>query len=139
MSERYFAWKDGIRSEENQEWVELTRSEYVKLVKLHNGHLCLPRRYFYRVPGLDPSDDYIFMECTYEQYRRSNAEKQKRARQREASGKAEENNRQYVCVSFDEPIEDETGDICDLHDLVADPDSEFETRLVDNMALEKAF
>ena len=138
MSTKYYAWKDGIQSNGKQDWVELTPNEFIEICNNNRRVKQGQRRYFYQLPGLEEGDYYLYLECTYEQYKVSRAEKEMRARRKKEKENLISSGLWYATVSLDEIVEDESGEPCALHELIADPDSSFEDNLIMNMDLYNA-
>ena len=138
MSTKYYAWKDGIQSNGKQDWVELTPNEFIEICNNNRRVKQGQRRYFYQLPGLEEGDYYLYLECTYEQYKVSRAEKEMRARRKKEKENLISSGLWYATVSLDEIVEDESGEPCALHELIADPSSSFEDNLIMNMTLYKA-
>ena len=130
MKTKYYAWKNGKQSKGKQEWVELDSNEFIELCSKNRILKKSERRYFYQLPGLEKGDCYLYLECTYKQFLVSRAEKQMRTRRRKEIEKMFENGQWYSAVSLDTPIEDELEDTCTFHDLIPDPDSYFEDKLI---------
>ena len=138
MKKQYFAWKNGKQTVDKQDWVELTPDEFIEIC---NNNLMVDReqrRFFYQLPGFEEGDDYLYLECTFEQYKVSRAEKQIRTRRRKEKEKMIEKGQWFSTVSFDSPIEGENGETCTLHELVPDPDAFFESNLIMNIDLYNA-
>ena len=138
MNTKIYAWKDGKQSEKNQDWVELTPQEFIAICNNNRNLKQEERRYFYQLPGLEEGDYYLYLECTYEQYKVSRAEKEMRARRKKEKENLISSGLWYATVSLDEIVEDESGEPCALHELIADPSSSFEDTLIMNMTLYKA-
>lgn len=138
MSTKYYAWKDGKQSYNKQDWVELTPNEFIEICNNNRMVDREQRRFFYQLPGLEEGDDYLYLECTFEQYKVSRAEKQIRTRRRKEKEKMIEKGQWFSTVSFDSPIEDENGETCTLHEMVPDLDSYFESNLIMNIDLYNA-
>ena len=138
MSTKYYAWKDGKQSYNKQDWVELTPNEFIEICNNNRMVDREQRRFFYQLPGLEEGDDYLYLECTFEQYKVSRAEKQIRTRRRKEKEKMIEKGQWFSTVSFDSPIEDENGETCTLHEMVPDLDSYFECNLIMNIDLYNA-
>ena len=130
MKTKYYAWKDGKKKSGKQDWTELTPSEFIELCNDNRNLDKEKRRYFYQLPGFEPGDSYYYLECTYEQFLKSRAEKDERARKRKKQETLKATGQWYETVSLDAPFEDETGDVCSLHDVIPDPDSCFEDSLI---------
>ena len=138
MKTKYYAWKDGEKKSGKQDWVELTPNEFIMLCNNNRNLDKKERRYFYQLPGLEQGDCYYYLECTYEQFLKSRAEKDERARKRKEEEKIKAQGQWYETVSLDAPFEDETGDVCSLHDMIPDPDSCFEDSLILSMDVKNA-
>lgn len=138
MNTKYYAWKNGKRSEGKQQWVELASNEFIELCNMNRKLKRSERRYFYQLPGIEEGDCYLYLECTYEQFLISRAEKQMRTRRRKEKEEMIENGQWYSVVSLDAPIEDGSDDTYTFHDLIADPDSLFEDRLILSMDIQQA-
>ena len=138
MNTKYYAWKDGKQSDGKQEWVELTPNEFIELCNKNVRRKRTERRYFYQLPGLEEGDYYLYLECTYEQFLVSRAEKQMRTRRRKEKEKMIDKGQRYSVVPLDAPIEDESDDTCSFHDLIPNPDSFFEDNLILSMDIQNA-
>ncbi len=138
MKTKYYAWKDGEKKSGKQDWVELTPNEFIMLCNNNRNLDKKERRYFYQLPGLEQGDCYYYLECTYEQFLKSRAEKDERARKRKEEETIKAQGQWYETVSLDAPFEDETGDVCSLHDMIPDPDSCFEDSLILSMDVKNA-
>ena len=130
MKKRYFAWKNGKRVDGEQDWTEITQEGFIKICSENRKLKQEERRYFYQIPGLEDGDYYLFLECTYEQYKESRAERYQRIKKLKELEELEAQGQLYHIVSLDAVIEDGSGDSCTLHDLIADPESVFEDRLI---------
>ena len=135
---KYYAWKDGKKSEDNQEWVEITKDDLINICRKNRNLKEEERRYFYQLPELEDGDYYLFLECTYEQYKRSRAERYKRIKEIKDLEELERDDKLYHMVSLDALIEDGSGGSCTLHDLVPDPDAMFEDNLIISMDVHAA-
>jgi len=133
MKTKYYAWKDGKKKSGKQDWTELTPSEFIELCNDNRNLDKEKRRYFYQLPGFEPGDCYYYLECTYEQFLKSRAEKDERTRKRKEEETLKAQGQWYATISLDAPFEDETGDVCSLHDMIPDPDSCFEDSLILSM------
>ena len=138
MKTKYYAWKDGKKKSGKQDWTELTPSEFIELCNDNRNLDKEKRRYFYQLPGLELGDCYYYLECTYEQFLKSHAERDERARKRKKQETLKATGQWYETVSLDAPFEDETGDVCSLHDVIPDPDSCFEDSLILSMDVKNA-
>ena len=138
MKTKYYAWKDGEKKSGKQDWIELTPNEFIMLCNNNRNLDKKERRYFYQLPGLEQGDCYYYLECTYEQFLKSRAEKDERARKRKEEKTLKAQGQWYETVSLDAPFEDETGDVCSLHDVIPDPDSCFEDSLILSMDVKNA-
>ena len=133
MKSKFYAWKDGKQRKEKQEWVELTPEEFFELCKTNRSKSLSERRYFYQLPGLEKGDFYLYLECDYEHYKKSRIERHERIKKKNEICELKKNGKMFTIVSLDALMEDESGDSYTLHDLIADPDAEFEEQLVFNM------
>ena len=138
MKTKYYAWKDGKKSEGNQDWIELAPNDFIEICNNNRRLKQEDRRYFCQLPGLEEDDCYLYLECTYEQYKISRAEKQIRTRRRKEKEEMIAEGKWYSVVSLDSTFEDESGDTCTLHDQISDPDSDFEDHLIMSMDVHKA-
>ena len=138
MSTKYYAWKDGIQSNCKQDWVELTPNEFIEICNNNRRVKQGQRRYFYQLPGLEEGDYYLYLECTFEQFKKSRVEKDARTRKRKMKEKMIEEGKWFDTVSLDSLYDDESGDVCTLHDMIPDPDSFFEEKLILNLDLYNA-
>lgn len=138
MKTKYYAWKDGKKLEGKQGWVELTPSDFIKICNNNRELVREERRYFYQLPRLEEGDNYLYLECTYEQFLVSRAEKDERTRRRKEKEALIAAGKWYVTVSLDSPFEDESGNTCTLHDEILDFDADFEDHLVMSMDLHNA-
>ena len=136
MTIKYYAWKNGKQISENQEWEEMSRTRFIEICN-KNRELDAPqRRYFAQIPGIESGDTYLYMECTYEQYKQSRAEKSKRTRQRkECLDKKESFN---PVLSLDQEYIDETGGTSPLSEFIPDEQSFFEEELIRTLDIKKA-
>ena len=130
MKTKYYVWKDGKQSPEKQDWIEMTPLEFIELCNSNRNLKQENRRYFYQLPGLESGDTYLYLECTYEQYKESRLERYKRMKEKKEIEELESSRRLYYSVSFDTVAENEMGDDFTLQDLIPDPDSDFEDRLI---------
>ena len=130
MKTKYYAWKDGKKSDGKQDWVELTPNEFIELCNNNRNLNQENRRYFYQLPGLEADDYYLYLECTYEKFLESRAAKDERTRRRKEKEALIAEGKWFETVSLDSAFEDETGDTCTLHDMIPDPDSCFEDHLI---------
>ena len=80
MKTKYYAWKDGKKSDGKQDWVELTPNEFIELCNNNRNLNQENRKYFYQLPGLEADDYYLYLECTYEKFLESRAAKDERTR-----------------------------------------------------------
>ena len=138
MKTKYYAWKDGQKTECKQDWREITQDEFIKICSANRKLKQEERRYFYQLPGLEDGDYYLFLECNYEQYKESRAERYKRIKKVKELEELEKEGYLYQIVSLDTVIDNDTGDSFTLHDLVADPDSDFEDGLILSMDIHSA-
>lgn len=137
MKKRYYAWKDGVRTEgAQQEWIRLSGREYYAVIEENRDLPPEKRRHFCRLPGTENGDECYFLECTYGEYKRSRAEKEEAARRRKGnhgSGSPDPAGR---------PVPDTDAGASEeglsLPDSVPDPDSDFEDRLIETLDLKDA-
>ncbi len=133
MKKQYFAWKDGTH-----ELAEITTKEFFAIAKQSKTLPLTERRYFARIPGVTEDDVYYFLECDYENYKKSVAESQERYRKRMQEQQLRDSGKFYKTISLDYEVDDGNGDTVTLHDVVADIDSFFENSLIEYMDLEAA-
>ena len=139
MKKQYFAWKDGKQNlNGKQEWQELTSKEFLELCYSNSKRPKEEKRYFARVPGVEDGDTYFVLECTYEEFLRSEAERKLRKRKRDEKEQLKADGLWYDLISLDYEVDDGDGNTVTLHDMVADENSVFETGLVELIDLESA-
>lgn len=139
MKKQYFAWKDGKQNlNGKQEWQELTSKEFLELCYSNSKRPKEEKRYFARVPGVEDEDAYFVLECTYEEFLRSDAERKLRKRKRDETEQLKADGLWYDLISFDYEVDDGDGNTVTLHDMVADENSVFETGLVELIDLQSA-
>lgn len=139
MKTKYYVWKNGMQSKGMQEWIELSPREFIELCNNNRNLKQENRRYFYQLPGLESGDTYLYLECTYEQYKESRSERYRRLKKKKEIEKLESSGQLFYSVSFDTVAENEMGDDFTLQDLIPDPDSDFEDRLILSSDVQSAF
>ncbi len=120
MSKKYYAWKNRECQGINPEWIELTGKEFVELCKANKDLPDEEKRWFYKLPGLEEGDDYLIMECTYENFMKSEQERLQRHRKTELW-------ECFECLSLDYTYSNESGEILTLADVVGDSNVSVET------------
>ena len=138
MQIKYFAWKDGKKSEAKQEWVELTPKEFIEICNNNRNLKPKERRFFYQLPGLEKGDCYMYLECTFEQYIVSRSERNNRIQKRKEMAEFEKKGEFNSMVSLDLEIVDACGEISTLHDLIPDVSSTFENSSAASVDLHNA-
>ena len=138
MKNKYYAWKNGKKIENKQDWFELTYKEFIEICNNNRNLNKKERRYFYQLPGYEEGDCYLYLECTYEQFLLSRAEKDERTRKRKEREKLIKKGKCYSTISLDASFEDESGDTCTLHDMIPDPDSCFDDHMILSMDVRNA-
>ena len=114
MSKKYYAWKNRDCQGITPEWIELTGKEFVELCKANKDLPDEEKRWFYKLPGLEEGDDYLVMECTYENFLKSEQERLQRHRKIELW-------ECFECLSLDYKYTDNSGEEYTLADIVRDP------------------
>lgn len=139
MKKQYFAWKNGKQNlNGKQEWQELTSQEFLELCYSNSKRPKEEKRYFARVPGVEYGDTYFVLECSYEQFLRSEAERKLRKRKRDETEQLKSDGLWYDLISLDFEVDDGDGNTVTLHDIVADENSVFETDLAELIDLQSA-
>lgn len=139
MKKQYFAWKNGKQNlNGNQEWKELTSQEFLELCYSNSKRPKEEKRYFAKVPGFEDGDTYFVIECTYEEFLRSEAERKLRKRKRDETEQLKADGLWYDLISLDYEVDDGDGNTVTLHDMVADENSVFEPGLVELIDLQSA-
>lgn len=133
MKKKYFAWRDGIK-----ELTEITAKEFLTICKRSKTADKTERRYFSRISGVTKDDIYYFLECTYEDYKKSIAESQTRYRRVCEEIKLKEKGLWYDIISLDHVYRDDSGNVSAMHDIVADDSASFEEILITDIDLESA-
>lgn len=139
MKKQYFVWKDGKQNlDGKQEWVELTAKEFLEICYSNSKCPREEKRFFTRVPGVEDGDTYFVIECTYENFLRSDAERKLRKRKRNETEQLKADGLWYDLISLDYEVDDGDGNTVTLHDMVADENSVFETGLIELIDLQSA-
>ena len=138
MKKQIFAWKNGKQTAERQEWEEITTNDLSRICKENQIKPRNQRRYFARIPGVEENDSYYVLECDYKNYLKSVAEAMERWRKRIEEEKLIEEGLVFEIVSLDLSMTDENGESYTLLDMIPDPDSIFEDKVVASMDLHKA-
>lgn len=139
MKTQYFAWKNGKQNlNEKQEWQELTAKEFLDLCYSNSKCPKEEKRYFARVPGVEVGDTYFVIECTHEEFLRSEAERKLRKRKKKEDEQLKADGLVYDLISLDYEVDDGDGNTVTLHDMVPDDSSDFETSLVELIDLQSA-
>lgn len=139
MKKQYFAWKNGKQNAKGtQDWVELTSKEFLEICKSNIGKPIKERRLFARIPNVDDGDTYYLLECDYTNYLKSVSAAMERLRKRIEKEQLKNQGLWYDIISLDFGMTDEEGESYTLHDILADPDSIFEDRLITSMDLQRA-
>ena len=133
MKKQFFAWKDGTN-----ELSEITAKEFIAICEQNKTLPKTKRRYFARVPGVTQEDTYYFIECGYEEYKKTAAEGQARYRRISRERTLRANGLWRDVLSMDQPFEDGVCNGGSFHDVIADPSAAFEEALVTSIALEEA-
>ena len=133
MKKQYFAWEDGTN-----ELAEITAKEFLTICKQNKVLAKSERRYFTRVPGVTEDDVYYFLECTYEDYKKSVVESQAKHRKLCEERDLKEKGLWYDIISLDHVYRDDSGNVSAMHDIVADDSAFFEEMIVTDIALESA-
>lgn len=139
MKKIFFEWKNGKQSTSgDQEWEQIS-SEDCRAICRNNKNLpqeC--RRFFARLPGVDENDTYYIFECDYKNHIKSVAEAMERWRKRIEEEKLIEEGLVYEIISLDLPMTDQNGETFTLLDMIPDPDSLYEDKLIVSMDLQNA-
>ena len=137
MRNIYYAWKDGTGAEgAKREWVRLTGREFRGIAERNRALPPEKRRHFCRLPGTERGDACLYLECTYAEYRKSRAEKERAARMRR---KMQEKDGDAFRVPFrTDPDPGTYGEPFQFEEAVPDPDSGFEERLAASLDLGRA-
>ena len=139
MKIQYFAWKNGKQNlNGKQDWQELTAKEFLELCYSNSKCPKEGKRYFARVPGVEVGDAYFVIECTHEEFLRSEAERKLRKRKKKEDEQLKADGLVYDLISLDYEVDDGDGNTVTLHDMVPDDSSDFETSLVELIDLQSA-
>ena len=139
MKKQYFAWKNGEQStSSSQQWEEITVKDCLEICRGNRNLTKEHRRFFARVPGVEENDTYYVLECDYKNHIKSVAEAMERWRKRIEEEKLIEEGLVFEIISLDLPMTDENGETYTLLDMIPDPDSLFEDKLIASMDLHNA-
>ena len=139
MKKQYFAWKNGEQSTSgSQQWEEITVKDCLAISRGNRNLTKEHRRFFARVSGVEENDTYYVLECDYKNHIKSVAEAMERWRKRIEEEKLIEEGLVFEIISLDLPMTDENGETYTLLDMIPDPDSLFEDKLITSMDLHNA-
>ena len=125
MSKKFYAWKNRDCQGINPEWIELTGTQFVEICKANKALPDEEKRWFYKLPGLEEGDDYLVLECTHQEYLKSQVEKEQRAYKIDIWD-------MYQVLSFDFVYTDDSDEEYTLHDIVEDSRVNVEDTAFDN-------
>lgn len=140
MKVYYYEWKNGIKAKENasQQWNQISKSAYRAICEQNKTVDLMKRRFFEKIQPTEQGDALYIIECDYERYKESRAEKERIA-YRDKIKKAE--SEQYgllQTISLDTEYENSSDDTYTLSDMIADENSIFENKVIESLDLKNA-
>ena len=140
MKVYYYEWKNGIKAKENasQQWNQISKSAYRAICEQNKTVELMKRRFFEKIQPTEQGDALYIIECDYERYKESRAEKERIAYRNKIKEAESEQYGLLQTISLDTEYENSSDDTYTLSDMIADENSIFENKVIDSLDLKKA-
>ena len=140
MEVYYYEWKNGIKAKENasQQWNQISKSAYRAICEQNKTVDLMKRRFFEKIQPTEQGDALYIIECDYERYKESRAEKERIAYRNKIKKAESEQYGLLQTISLDTEYENSSDDTYTLSDMIADENSIFENKVIESLDLKNA-
>lgn len=140
MKVYYYEWKNGIKAKENasQQWNQISKSAYRAICEQNKTVDLMKRRFFEKIQPTEQGDALYIIECDYERYKESRAEKERIAYRNKIKKAESEQYGLLQTISLDTEYENSSDDTYTLSDMIADENSIFENKVIESLDLKNA-
>lgn len=140
MKVYYYEWKNGIKAKENaaQQWNGISKAAYRAICEQNKTVELMKRRFFEKIQPTEQGDALYIIECDYERYKESRAEKERIAYRNKIKEAESEQYGLLQTISLDTEYENSSDDTYTLSDMIADENSIFENKVIESLDLKIA-
>lgn len=140
MKVYYYEWKNGIKAKENaaQQWNGISKAAYRAICEQNKTVKLMKRRFFEKIQPTEQGDALYIIECDYERYKESRAEKERIAYRNKIKEAESEQYGLLQTISLDTEYENSSDDTYTLSDMIADENSIFENKVIESLDLKIA-